>query len=343
MSIHDQPGDPRAEGPKSDDARFDDLFAVSPSPTPLDPPSATLGAPATPLTADAQSFASAPGLSSLETTTSIADAFTLRSDAQSSPEPQGRRLSRASRRSQSSALEPVIVTGPVAGTPKKPASALTVRMVPAASSFDLLEGAYAKIRRSRLILEVLIGTTLVLSLVLAGLGIAANGHTAQLRSQTSSVLAATNSATQQYDKYSTSSVSGQSLLTIDDHVTQRLTYLKTATTTQVNVLQVVNDIVSQFQALGAKVSTLSINASGSSYTLGVSVTASSGAVIYQVINTAQSIKYLSAVTSTGTTGSATQATTTITGTLSIATNGSPSVVMPLPAGLAINAPSTGGA
>jgi len=321
------------------DSTLSDGYRQGPS---MDPSvSASLGAPADPQTGDAESFSR---LYSDEfiASTSLPDssAGSYQDPYESSPGPDERR-----RFTRSPKKKAPKVTGPVAGV-KPRASAVTVKLIPAASNFDLLEGAYKKIRSTRLLLEIVAGAIAAILIIMAGIGVRANTDASSNRLATTAANQTASTKQTNYDKLA--QYGGVPLNAMKSDSISRLPALEAITNGQVNLQLVLAD-VNALTAYGDTLTNVTITQSSATATPGqattvttpaaptfsISITASApnSTVANTLLTNAENIPYLTNATSS-LSGTSTAVIVTVTATINTNKAKGSSANMNLPSSVA---------
>lgn len=246
---------------------FDDIVATNfspPSPTPV---SESLGSPNDPKTTDAAAFASGdtekPSRFSRTSTPRANVAVSKSASAPSEAKPKKSRTALPSRGAKSKKDD------------AQPADAQrTVRLVPAATNFDFLEGSYEKVLRTRLALITGAGIVLALVIVCFGIGLNAQRTNDDLNAKTAANRVNTEVQNRKYSSEtayivgnqsqcahsSTIIVNGEFCITGQDlqaHVSNRAFVMNTALGQQLDVARIISD-VGGLASVGLSVTSFSI-------------------------------------------------------------------------------------
>ena len=238
------------------DDRFSTALAATDEPTP--PTSATISGPVEPVTGDAEAFAhlitSSTEAPEGPTTTPV--------DGEGTPNPSAGRKAPAklekAPKSKKQKATPAAPTGPVAGIAPK-AAATTIKLVPTASSFDLLEGGYQKVRQTRVLLEVVVGVAAALLIVVAGIGVRASLSTSNYNTLLQSIKSETTNKINYFNQQAIYRVgtTTYTLAQLDGDIAARLPTLKTITGSQLDILRILADI-NALSTTGARITSVSI-------------------------------------------------------------------------------------
>ena len=185
----------------------------------------------------------------------------------------------------------------------------TVKLVPAASGFDLLEGGYQKVRQTRVLLEVVAGISAALLIVVIGLGVRASISSSNSNSLIQTIQAETRTKINLFNQKATYSPNGTQSFTLSQlrsDVTARLPILKTITGSQIDIQRVLAD-VNALTATGASITNVSITPTTPStttatttgtpstpagYVLSITASTPSPAVSNELLTRASAIGYL---------------------------------------------------
>ena len=210
-------------------------------PTNLDPtaPSAALGTPVTPVTADAEAFAGVQPLSTADAVP-VVDAPISSTTENPGVMPKGAKFERPSRAKRQKAQAPAS-TEPVAGRPR---SAPTVRVTVPATSFDFLEGGYNKLRQLRLVLLVCVGAVLALMVAVAGAGLTQSLSVQSINSDTERLASQANQYTANYNDLTRLTINGKAVdgSIIKSAAVERGTALQAAAAQQANMAEILNEV-----------------------------------------------------------------------------------------------------